>query len=360
MQKPSLYLIGHSPDALFLERLLSQVKPHIDGIAFVNTDDTDTCRNILEKSGIKYFYETQTFAERSQFDFSLCRNRALNLARKHFDGWLMWLDLDDTITGLDRLTGLMQQHQHAAYALPYDVADTCDNVIKVRIHRGDKWKWIGRVHEELICEGEKPDVAVLRDVVVKHEPKDKSNHDFHIELLKAEGDHPNNQAYIAKEYFNTFRYAEAIEWAEKAIAHHPYETEQYNCLLIAGVSYHRTGNNEAAEHCFKQALHILPHRREAYFYLSMLCSLDEKKQAQALGYAAACNAQIDTHEAGQNAVIYNSAGYLVHAELLLNSGRPNQAHNVICRAKWIDDEVRKLTLKIEEAMKQNAIARRAA
>lgn len=359
--KLTLYVIGHAPDAKLLERLLAQLKPILRGVAFINTDKKQDCEQVLQASGIDYAIEQKTYANRKDFDFSECRNMALKLAAERFGGWLLWLDCDDTVSEPQKLIELMQKHRHEAYALPYDVSESCGNILKVRVHKSDGWHWVNKVHEELRCDKDAPDVAALRDFTIKHEPGEKSNHDFHIELLIQQPDDPNHCAYIAKEFFNSNRYEESIKWAEKVIKIHPFEIEQYNCLIIAGVSYHRTQQNEQAELCFKQAAALLPQRREAYFYLAVLYGTKGGEwTAKGLGYAAACNAQIDFAQPGQNAAIYRSAGYKIHAQYLHKLGQLNQAHSVIQRAKDVDDEVKEMTLAIESDMKNRAIERRAA
>lgn len=360
--KLTLYMIGHAPDAGYLKRLIDGVRPIIRGIAFVNTDETDTCRKVLEDSGIPFAYAKLTYSDRSRFNFSECRNMAMDLAEKSFGGWLVWLDCDDVIEHPELILSTMQANPGAdCYALPYDVSPDFDNVWKMRIHRHQGFRWQRKIHEELIPKKKNPKIVLMKDIPVKHMPdKSKSNHDFHISLLEQEADQdPNALAYLAKEHFNRNRHAECLKWAGRVISEHPIESEVYQAQLTAGLCHIALENSQAALHIWHDAIKTDPTRREAYYYIAeTLAQQGGESTRKALGYAAACNAQIDRRIPGQNRNVYFTAGYKLHALIMLEVGYIEQAHEIIHRCKDFDDEAKQITLKIESRLLDAAIKQR--
>lgn len=340
-----LYLIGHGPDAKYLDRLLGQLKGHIEALAFVNTDDTDDCRKVITKHGIPFEYDCVQFSDRKDFDFSLCRNRALKLAKglvKDEDTWLLWLDCDDVVCAPESILEAIRGKDAVAFAFPYDVSAATDNIRKIRVHKPEEWKWINKVHEELVHTTEtQPSIAYCPSVVVQHKPdEDKSNHDFHISLLQ-EGcrNAPNEYAYIGKEYFNRLQFDEALPWLLKAAAIHDWPNEVYQSWLYAGyIALNHLKDADKAEEWLTKASQVLPQRREAWYFLAQLHARKEdvKSMRKALAYVSCCNAQIDEHQAMQHKGIYERDGYLLHAEILLKYGLKKQARSVLDKVKEHD------------------------
>lgn len=360
--KLTLYMIGHAPDAHYLRRLLDTIKPIVRGIAFVNTDDKADCRTVIEQSGIPHVVKTLTYHNRADFNFSECRNMAMDMAQDAFGGWLMWLDCDDMVDRPERILTTIQAYPGKdGYAFPYDVGAQQDNIFKTRIHRHSGWRWTRKVHEELVPENKEPLITLFRDIIVTHSPDEgKSNHDFHISLLEQDGDtDPNAMAYLMKEHFHQNRHQQAIEWAHKVIENHPRDIEVYAAHLTAGVCHAGLEDMETALDDWNKAIRVMPHRREAHYYIAeVYASRGYGWMEKALAYVASCNAQIDTHMPGQNRAIYACAGYKLHAKILQAMGYHEQAHEVIHRAKEFDDEAKDIARDIEARLRENAIERR--
>ena len=359
--KLTLYMIGHAPDANYLRRLLAVMKPVIRGIAFVNTDATDDCRKVVEESGIPSAVRDVRYANRKDFNFSECRNMALDLAEDVFGGWLIWLDCDDLPDRPERILDAMKAHPGKdGYALPYDVGPQQDNIFKTRIHRHQGWRWVRKVHEELVPEKERPCITLFKDIVVKHAPDEgKSNHDFHVSLLEQDTKDPNSMSYLMKEHFNQNRHREAIKWAHKVIANHPRDFEVYAAHVTAGICHAGLEDMDAAIDEWQRAIRVMPQRREAHYYIAeVYAGRGYEWMPKALAYVAACNAQIDTHMPGQNRNIYACAGYKLHAKILHVMGYQEEAHQVIHRAKEFDDEAKEIVREIENRLKKNAIEQR--
>lgn len=358
-------MIGHKPDAHYLDRMLGQVKPIIQSVSFVVTDDSpfDFWETIFDKHGIPFYLSRCEFESREQFDFSEARNKALNRCTSRLDDWFLWLDCDDTIEYPERILEQMEAHPGAdAYGLPYDVSANQSNLFKIRIHKRGEWRWQNKVHEELVPTGnDKPNLTVLSSCPVKHSPDEgKSNHEFHLSLLKdACKNAPNEYCYIAKESFNLGRWDEALEWFRKVLSIHPMEIEIFNAHLHVGLCHYKLNRPDEAMKSLHRAAQHRPWRREPYFFLATIQGeLGADWNQNALANAACCNAQSDHKEPGQNSVIYDCAGYKMHAKLLQAMGHLNSAHAVAMRAKIIDDELQAIILEIEEGLKDKAIAER--
>tara|TARA_S200002703_G_C3773034_1_gene237961 strand:+ start:112 stop:1287 length:1176 start_codon:yes stop_codon:yes gene_type:complete len=368
-----LYMIGHAPDAHYLDRLLNQVGPILGGLSFVNTDDETDCFEVLKKhqsyNGLQFFYENYVFADRAKFDFSLVRNMALKNAQKTWPNqWYFWLDCDDTIEDPERIIDLLTKHPGGeAYGLPYNVGPRATNLFKVRIHRGEKWHWANKVHEELTQgPGEQSKVTVFRDVEVVHAPDDfKSNHDFHISLLlDSVKNAPNEIAYLGKEYFNKGDHESALPWLQKASALAANEFEAYNLQILTGISLFNTNSEDLAIEEFEKAKKNRPWRREAYFYLAEILGKQGGEKNLKLGFANICsgNAQPDMQEPLQHGEVYISLGWKLQASYLKTFNRFAAAHEAlqnIPQEMW-DEGTQSLFAEIEKGMKEQALKEREA
>lgn len=352
--KLNLYMIGHSPDVKYLERLLGQISPILKTISFVNTDEKDDCLEVIKDSGVAYEYEKMIFPNREDFDFSKARNRALEMAKKN-EGWFFWLDCDDTIENPEEILLKMEEHKGAdAYGLPYNVNEKSGNLFKVRIHKGD-WSWRNPVHEEIMAIGDdkKKTVTVISECPVKHAPdENKSNHDFHISLLKksassAESDY----TYLAKEYFNSCRFEEAISWGKKAISIHSYPHEIYNLWMMVGLSYSFLEKAEEAKKSWISAIPVAPYRKEAYYYLAEIHGKEggDANIKKGFGYITACTAQVDRKEPLQNNLIYTTTCFKLHARYLQKFNLYKDALEVLEKTIVRDEECETIKKELEDA-----------
>ncbi len=150
-------------------------------------------------------------------------------------------------------------------------------------------------------------LALIRAVTIKHSPdQGKSNHEFHIELLrKSCAGAPNEFCYIGKEFFNLGKWSEAIPWLRKSIATHDYDIEIYNCQVMLGICLLQTGDEAGALNAWHEAIRTRPWRREAFYYIAEIYG---KKGGdwlrQGFPYIRAANAHSDNPEPKQKADIY--------------------------------------------------------
>mgnify|MGYP003113438347 CR=1 FL=1 len=351
--KLNLYLIGRSPDVKYLERLLSQVKSIVKTISFICTDNENDCLEVIKASGIDYQFDRMVFPKREDFDFSKARNRALELASKN-EGWLFWLDCDDTIKNPDNIISQMEANSGKdCYGLPYNVNESSGNLWKIRIHKANQFYWVNRVHEELMPLSEKPNdvqCLILSDCPVYHSPDDgKSNHDFHISLLKKDiKQHEADYCYISKEYFNSCRYEEAIEWINKTIPIHSYPHEIYNLYVMLGNSYRLLDKFDKAVESFTLGINHSPYRKECYYCLAEMYGTKEDEESlwKGLGYIRACVNQLDKKEPLQNSLVYGDYQYKLEAMYLNKFNNPELALKSL-------DKVKDQTKEVEEIREQS-------
>jgi len=354
-----LYLIGYAPDAHYLERLLKSMKGAVDHLCFVNTDETDDCLRVIEASGIPFDYDVQTFPERSQFDFSLVRNKARVMAEQRGD-WVMWLDCDDEIEKPERIKEAMARIGGEAFAMPYKVTSAIGNLIKIRIHKPGEWHWVNPVHEELVPQDrseKKRNVTLFRDIEVQHLPdKGKSNHDFHISLLKESAKTaPADYCYLAKEHFNKCDFEGAVPWIKKALAIHDVSIEIYNLWIMLAISSSRLDEDDAMIEALHEAIKERPHRREAYFYLSEYYGKKGGKLVEkGLAYIKCCNAQEDKREPLQHASIYHILSYKLHARYLQTIKDYKGAIEMAGRIEDPDEETEQIIEECKSAIEQVA------
>lgn len=351
-----LYMIGHAPDAKYLDRLLDQIKPIISHLCFVNTDDKNDCHEVISAKEIDYSYDTLVFPSREDFDFSQARNKALEMAldiAADQDQFVMWLDCDDAIENPETIIEEIKANdKYTAFAMPYEVTDKAGNLQKIRIHKGD-WRWINKVHEELMPDDGKGRQAFAIDTKVVHSPdEEKSNHDFHISLLKKNVKYsPSDYTYLAKEHYNLLKFEEAIEWIKKAIAIHDVDIEIYNLWVMLALSYLQTDREEKAIETLYKALSIRPQRKEAYYYLAEIYG---RKGGDNLfkGYAliAACNAQGSTRDPLSNSMIYDSLCYKLQARYEQKQGKWHRALDIMKNCKETDEESEQIIGECHQAI----------
>lgn len=349
-------MIGHSPDCKYLERLLTKIKPILNSISFVVTDDKDDCIDVIKKTGLQHSIQRKIFPSREEFNFSEVRNMALDMALE-YGGWCFWLDCDDVIENPEELLSQVKERDDKeCFLLPYHVNAHQSNIQKVRIHK-DNFRWVGNVHEEcmpIIANKDKQvQGLLLDDIPVYHRPDDeKSNHDFHISLLKknietSEADY----TYLAKEYFNTLRFEEALSYIQKAIALHSYPHEKYNLMMMLGQCFMRLNQSGKAIQAWQDGIHYNPYRREAYYYLAEHYGQvgGTENIYKGLGYISACNAQINRKEPLQNDLIYRNLGYLLHARYLQKTLHYKEALTILEKVKDKNEEYKIIKKELDDA-----------
>jgi glycosyltransferase involved in cell wall biosynthesis len=146
----------------YIERIILQIQPHVDGIFIYDTGSTDGTQEIARRAGC-----TVVDGEWRN-DFAWARNRSYDLPDQDFD-WIVYFDADDEVEGLDRLKPLAQDAASfvTAFRFPYDndwsgIQVRYDTIRMVRRSAG--YRWSHPLHEQL--ETDLPEHIVTLDTPV--------------------------------------------------------------------------------------------------------------------------------------------------------------------------------------------------
>lgn len=140
-----------------VEAALKSIRPHVDELVIVDTGSTDgtteICRRHADK--VEVFLDCNDPESGLIDDFSLARNRSLELASKE---WMVWLDADDVVKGAENLRAICRKYTADAvqvlcpYEYDHDAQGVCTTLqYRERIVRPrDKFDWRFPIHEGLL------------------------------------------------------------------------------------------------------------------------------------------------------------------------------------------------------------------
>lgn len=140
-----------------VEPALKSIRAHVDELVVVDTGSTDgttdICRRYADK--VEVFLDCNDPESGLIDDFSLARNRSLQLASKE---WMVWLDADDVVRGAENLRAICRKYTADAvqvlcpYEYDHDGQGVCTTLqYRERIVRPrDKFDWRFPIHEGLL------------------------------------------------------------------------------------------------------------------------------------------------------------------------------------------------------------------
>ncbi len=246
-------MIVRDEEAL-LDRCLESVKGVVDEICVLDTGSTDSTVEIAEKHGAR----VGSFKWCS--DFAAARNASLEMAT---GDWILVLDADEALENPKRARKKLMSFtkQRAGRAGQLTIKNTLGDGDESKTQvtrffpRGEEWQFDGKIHEQLLCNGEKQPPAALQ-VTVDHlgyapELMDQKNKlDRNESMLREtllENPTDSYTAYqLGRTLVNGGRFAEALEAFELSIEYlddnaayvaHLFETAA-SCLRELGHSAH--------------------------------------------------------------------------------------------------------------------------
>jgi Glycosyl transferase family 2 len=152
-------------------------------------------------------------------DFAAARQAADDLASGEF---LIWMDLDDTVEGMENLRRLVADVSqdvgaffcHYRYAVDQD-GNTISELWRERIVRNDGTRWTGRLHEHKIIHRPVIQVDPLTAQWIHHRDHTQRTGERNLRVLEKwdqdEPDNPRIVQSIAMEYLGMERHAEAAD-----------------------------------------------------------------------------------------------------------------------------------------------------
>ncbi|MBS0648531.1 MAG: glycosyltransferase [Verrucomicrobia bacterium] len=270
-----------------IERCLASVKPLIDYWVIVDTGSTDRTQEIIKEFMKDIPGELH---ERPWVDFAHNRNEALNLAKGKAD-YLLFIDADDVFK-IDANFKMppLDKDFYLINTLYSTVTYLRNQLVKSNL----EWKWIGPVHEVLVCFPWSYNAATLEGVNMvimgggdrSRDPKKFLKDAKVLEAaLKKEPDHARWVFYLAYSYRDAGMLERAIQTFEKRVSMGGwYEEVFWSLYQIACIQENLQMPEEVVTKSYQRAFNYLPTRAEPLYRLS---NYYRRKENYFLGYLMA-------------------------------------------------------------------------
>lgn len=248
-----------------LEQLLASIAPHVDEICIVVNDSNDQLTLDIAK---RYNAKVEVFldcndSEGRIADFSMARNRSLDMATKD---WILWADSDDIIEGAASLRGLIKEIDDRSMVLfPYEYAYSAEGHVLCRHYRERVWKrgacrFVNPVHEVAVpVEATKSISVVCDNIVWKHQRQQiakPAEAQRNLRILKTHVEnHPEdvrNKYYIGLEYSNAGDFDNAVRYLTEYVEVSGWSDERIMaCLKLVEIFETKGDYKKALSWSFK-------------------------------------------------------------------------------------------------------------
>lgn len=253
-----------------IRRCLATVKPVIDYWVIVDTGSSDGTQDI-----IKEFMKDipGQLEEVPWVNFEYNRNKALEFAKGKGD-YILVIDADEILKVSDEFK--KENLEHDFYQIMTQYGGTEYTRVQL-IKNALPWKWVGVLHEALMCP-EAKSAALLRGLVnvvntdgARSADPLKYQKDAQV-LEEALEKEPNNTRYVfylAQSYRDAGNYEKAIEWYNKYIQGGGWDQEVYYAMLQVGrLQLALKRPPKEFLNSLYQAYHFRPTRGEALYTLA--------------------------------------------------------------------------------------------
>jgi glycosyltransferase involved in cell wall biosynthesis len=266
---------GSDEEAQNLATCLSYTAPHVDGIFITITQPNEKVEEICKLYGatVSYFEWCN--------DFSKARNFNFNQVPKEYN-YILWMDADDAIRGLEKLKDTIQKHPADAYSFFYMYAfDENKNPTvvhaKTQVVKNDGCvEWAGRLHEDF-----KENRQLTRyhidgierlhlSTKERYQSASKRNLEIALEQLRDEPEDPRSLWNVGNSYVACQKLNEALDAFNKFLEDSQSEDEKYIARLrLSEILWQLDRKAEAIEQA-QVAVGIKPNFPDAYFTLGSL------------------------------------------------------------------------------------------
>lgn len=247
-------------DAETLAASLEDIRPHVDEIVVVDTGSIDASPQIAKRYADKWelFLGCNDPATELIEDFSLARNRALELATGEIH-W--WQDGDDRISGAEHIRSLAAgMGPEALVLVAYDYSfdpngrPTCVHWRESLVKPRDKWRWSIPVHEVLTPQFPTPAAEpthLVKRIHRKHLSKKTPDPERNLRILKkyvakvGEGD-VRAWYYLGVEYSIRGDIGNALRVLKRYVELAGWADEKCLALLEIARIYQRVGDYSQA------------------------------------------------------------------------------------------------------------------
>lgn len=275
-----------------LEACLSSVRPYVEEIVIVDTGSTDRTPEIAKRFADVFEIYTDCNEDNGLIkDFSMARNRSLTLATKQ---WILWIDGDDTVVGLEHLAEELDRVEKTRNGLPalimltYEYAHdefgncTCIQDRERLVTPKTSYRWVNPVHEVLmpfpasmipIRYIMQHDIRVIHHKKPgKHIPDPTRNLRILSKLTEEQlANDARQRYYLGLEYSYVGKFAEAIETLEKYVLVSGWDDEKCLAYLKIAELYQSLGDYDPALATAYKAVAIKESWGECYFSLAKSC-----------------------------------------------------------------------------------------
>lgn len=266
-----------------LDKCLTSIENYVAEICVVITSDADKeTEEICKKHNVKWITFTDCNENDKIIDFSLARNKSLELATNE---WIMWLDSDDIVEGIEKLPELIKVNLGDAdggcFLFPYEYSYDANGIctcrhFRERLAKGkNNFEFKGAVHECLVPKSDKKCVLLNHDqIIIKHQrqynPKIvETGRNLRIlqKYFENGGTDPRNMYYIGLEYSNHRDFSNSIKYLTQYISVSGWDDEKAMALIKLVEIYQGFGNyNECLKYSF-ELLKLKHNWFESYYCL---------------------------------------------------------------------------------------------
>jgi tetratricopeptide (TPR) repeat protein len=256
-----------------LRRCLASVRAVVDEIVVVDTGSTDGTLEVAAEFGARPAHVTW------RRDFAWARQQAMDRARGR---WVMWLDADDVVEGIDGLRERLAQADPSIAGFSWKYVNARDEYghsisecWRERCVRHDgRFQWAGTVHEVLSA---REPATLVQDphVVVVHRPEPRGpersgrNLDLLLEQFAREGSAapPRLLLYIGLELSQSGDPTQAVQFLRDFVARSSWQEQNYHAHLVIAAACRRLERFGEAIDAALSAVKLCPRMPEAYFSL---------------------------------------------------------------------------------------------
>jgi len=307
--KISLCMICGTPGK-DLDRCLENIQDHVDEIIIaVSPDSYDSfleqkkgdskfkilkqprvCFEPLQKEHVDFMrgFGVDPDPKYQVFRFDLARRQSFKEAT---GDWILWLDDDDIVDNPSLIRPTLEivdprvdaVSVNYAYRIDRHGRSLADHWRTRIIRNGSDFKWLGRIHEDLISETNAP-MTQTYDFNVLHLCNDDRNEKAIqrnlIALLKALHDEdvpdPRVMYYLGMTMFDFGLTAEGISMLEEYIPVSGWDEQRYDALCWIGQKWHDIGDTNKSVNAYMRALDERADFPMAYFGLGKVYLENER------------------------------------------------------------------------------------
>jgi hypothetical protein len=335
-QKISLACIAGNAEK-YIGRFLDSFQPHFDEVVIVRATGNqppDETLAIARCRGCKTGIYSNAKDWPHVDDFAAARNKAFDLASGDI---IMWADMDDVISPesaaalLDAISRMPADCDGLEF--PYEVPDDGVTVMRERVIRKGRARWVSPIHEHLVfVEGAKVASStsgkILHHQIGDRRPNDERNLRI-LESIPPEERTLSHRFHLFQSLRVCGREEEASQVAVDLLTNPPKEmgdAEKFELFIAAG---QMVQDINTRSNLILQALGTDPSRREGYGEMA-LCMIAMGKPKSALGFTTAMRSLRQHGTADWNArrKYYSWLGEHIHGMALRANGRIEEADAV--------------------------------